>query len=106
MDPPGKDLDRLGNAVNLTLLGYTGARQIVSSGGKSVNSPGIYTIPDCSHLLGTANLHACEDIETSITTRHRFRSAIGCQATSVSKWDRQSTMGSADLSLCFDHQPV
>ncbi len=106
MDPPGKDLDRLGNAVNLTLLGYTGAPQIVSWDGKSVDSPGIDTIPDCSHLLGTANLHACEEIEISITNRHRFRFAIGCQATSVAKWDRQSAMGSADLSLCFDHQPV
>jgi hypothetical protein len=104
MDPPGKDLDRLGNAVNLTLLGYTEVPQIVSWGGKSVNCPGIYTIPDCYHLLGTANLHACE--ERSIANNHWFRIAIGCQATSVSKWDRQSTLGSADLSLCFDHQPV
>jgi len=85
MDPPGKDLDRLGNAVNLTLLGYTGAPQIVSWGGKSVNSPGIYTIPDCSHLLITANLHTCEEIEISITNSHRLRSDIGCQVGSAKR---------------------
>ena len=88
MDPPGKDLDRLGNAVNLTLLGYTGAPQIVSWGGKSVNSPGIDTIPDCSHWLGTANLHACEKIEISITNSHRFRFAIGFDSPSVAKQHR------------------